>query len=111
MADVIKVKSKKAYEWNQDSKFLYIRVPMPSHTSLKKIEIFLSDLILRVTSLEKKSTHFLDLAQEVDYRSAENKFMLTDGEIHCTLKKKEQVQWEKLLIEDISLADLKTRRR
>ncbi len=51
MADIIKVKSKKAYEWNQDSKFLYVRIPMPSHTSLKKIDIFLSDLILRITSL------------------------------------------------------------
>jgi hypothetical protein len=51
MADLIKVKSKKTYEWNQDTKFIYVRIPMPSHTSLKKIDIYLSDLILRVTSL------------------------------------------------------------
>lgn len=79
MADIIKVKPKKTYEWNQDSKYIYVRIPMPSHTSLKKIDIFLSDLILRVTSLEKKSTHFLDLAHPVDYKSSENKFILTDG--------------------------------
>jgi hypothetical protein len=69
MADIIKVKAKKTYEWNQDQKFVYVRIPLPSHLSLKKIDIFLSDLILRVTSLEKKSTHFLDLAKEVDYKS------------------------------------------
>jgi hypothetical protein len=62
MADIIKVKPKKIYEWNQDSKYVYVRIPMPLHTSLKKVDIYLSDLILRVTSLEKKSTHFLDLA-------------------------------------------------
>jgi hypothetical protein len=51
MADIIKVKAKKNYEWNQDQKFVYVRIPLPSHLSLKKVEIFLSDLILRVTSL------------------------------------------------------------
>lgn len=61
MADIIKVKAKKSYEWNQDKKYVYLQVPLPAHTSLKKVEIFLSDLILRVTSLEKKQTHFLDL--------------------------------------------------
>jgi hypothetical protein len=61
MADIIKVKPKKAYEWNQDKKYVYLQVPLPAHTSLKKVDIFLSDLILRVTTLEKKQTHFLDL--------------------------------------------------
>lgn len=62
MADVIKMKPKKNYEWNQDKKFIFVQVPLPSHTSLKKVDIFLSDVIFRVTSLEKKQTHFLDLA-------------------------------------------------
>lgn len=87
MADIIKIKAKKTYEWNQDKKFVYIQVPLPSHTSLKKVDIFLSDLILRVTSLEKKQTHFIDLAEEIDYRSPDNKFILTDGLLHATLKK------------------------
>lgn len=87
MADIIKMKAKKTYEWNQDKKFVYVQVPLPSHTSLKKVDIFLSDLILRVTSLEKKQTHFIDLAEEIDYRSPDNKFILTDGLLHATLKK------------------------
>jgi hypothetical protein len=87
MADLIKIKPKKNYEWNQDKKFVHLQIPMPSHTSLKKVEIFLSDLILRVTSLEKKQTHFLDLAEEIDYRSPENKFILSNGLLHATLKK------------------------
>lgn len=87
MADIIKIKAKKTYEWNQDKKFIYVQVPLPSHTSLKKVDIFLSDLILRVTSLEKKQTHFIDLAEEIDYRSPDNKFIVTDGLLHATLKK------------------------
>ena len=62
MADIIKVKPKKNYEWNQDKKFIYVQIPLPLHTSLKKVDIYLSDFILRVTSLEKKQPHFLDLA-------------------------------------------------
>ena len=50
MAAVIKVKPKKTYEWNQDKKYIYVQVPLPSHSSLKKVDLFLSDLILRVTS-------------------------------------------------------------
>ena len=37
MADIIKVKPKKKYEWNQDKKYLYVQVPLPAHTSLKKV--------------------------------------------------------------------------
>lgn len=50
MAAVIKVKPKKAFEWNQDKKYIYVQVPLSGHSSLKKVDIFLADLILRVTS-------------------------------------------------------------
>lgn len=87
MADVIRMKPKKAYEWSQDKKFVYVHIPLPSYTSLKKVDIFLSDLILRVTSLEKKNTHFLDLAEGIDFVSSESKFILNNGLLHATLKK------------------------
>jgi hypothetical protein len=78
---------------------------------MNKIDIYLSDLILRVTSIEKKQTQFLDLAQEIDYRSSENKFIISNEHLHATLKKLQaEVIWTVLLIEDISLADLKVRR-
>lgn len=51
MADVIKVKAKKSYVWDQDKKFVYVQIPLPAHTTLAKLEIYLSDLILRVTTL------------------------------------------------------------
>ncbi len=87
MAEIIRVKAKKEYEWNQDKKYVYIQIPLPAHSSLKKVDIFLSDLILRVTSLEKKQTHSLDLLHQVDFRSPENKFVITDGLLHATLRK------------------------
>lgn len=92
MADLIKMKPQKSYEWNQDKKFLYIQVPLQSHTSLKRVDIFLSDLILRVTSRESKKVHFLDLSLEVDYTSPENKFILRDGVLHATLLKTKSIE-------------------
>lgn len=63
MADVIRVKAKKTFEWDQDSKYLFIKVPMPGHTSIKNLEIYLSDLILRITSKQKKSADTLDMGR------------------------------------------------
>lgn len=70
MADVIRVKAKKTYQWDQDNKYLFIKVPMPGHTTIKNLEIYLSDLILRITSKQKKSAQTLDLVKQVDYLSA-----------------------------------------
>jgi hypothetical protein len=72
----------------------------------------LSDFILRVTNRNKKSVCTLDLEKEVDYLSAENKFVVVDGIVNATIKKKNQGEkWERLLVEDISLAELKARRK
>jgi hypothetical protein len=51
MSNTLRVKPKQNYEWNQDKKFLYVQIPLPAHSSLKKVDIYLSDLILRVNSL------------------------------------------------------------
>ena len=51
MSNTLRFKQKHKYEWNQDKKFVYIQVPLPAHTSLKKVDIYLSDLILKVNSM------------------------------------------------------------
>ena len=55
MADVIRVKAKKQYEWDQDNKYIFVKVAMPGHTTIKNLQIYLSDLIFRITSTIKKS--------------------------------------------------------
>ena len=95
MSQTLKFKPKNKYEWNQDKKFVYVQIPLPAHTSLKKVDIFLSDLILKVNSLEKNQVHF---------KSPENKFVLSNGLLHATLKKTEaDLEWQNLLVEDLLL--------
>lgn len=88
MADIVRVKAKKNFEWDQDNKYVFVRIPMPGHTTIKNIQIYLSDLILRITSKQKKSAETLDLLKQVEYLSPENKFVLSDGVVSATLKKK-----------------------
>jgi hypothetical protein len=69
-------------------------------------------LLLRINNKTKKSVDVLDLFSEVDYLSQDNKFVFNDGVIHATLKKKNAGHiWPQLLIDNISLVELKTRRK
>ena len=88
MADLIRVKAKKNYEWHQDNKYVYVKISMPGHLAIKNVEIFLADVVLRITSKIKKSVETLDLLHEVDYLSPENKFVMLDSTVNATLKKK-----------------------
>lgn len=58
-----------------------------ANTSIKKIEFFLSDVVLRVTSLEKKTTHVFDLFEAINYKSKENKNVYVNGVLEITLLK------------------------
>lgn len=49
MADIIKIKPKKKYEWNQDKKFVYFQIQLPAQATLKKIDIYVSDLVFKAT--------------------------------------------------------------
>lgn len=111
MAHIIKIKPNKTHDWEQDQKSVFIKISMPGHTSIKNIEIFLSDVMLKITSKQKKTSKILDLAHEVDYLSSENKFTMIEGVINVSLKKKEaNMEWESLLLEGVSMEEIKTRR-
>ena len=93
MADLVRVKAKKNYEWHQDNKYVYVKVPMTGHTSIKNVEVYLSDLVLRITSKVKKYVETLDFCQEVDYLSSDNKFTMIDGVVNAVVKKKSGEKW------------------
>lgn len=112
MAHIVKIKPKKNYEWEQDQKYVYVKVSMPGHTSMKNIQVFLSDVMLRITSKQKKSSKVLDLAHEISYLSPENKFMMVDGVINVTLKKQQfALNWENLTIQGVSMEEIEARRK
>lgn len=107
--DLVKVKPKKDYEWHQDTKYVYVRLQLPN-TSMKKVDIYLSDLVLRVTSLERRATHFFDLYDNINYRSKDNRNIYAGGVLEITLAKEVEAMWPSLLA-DLPIAELKERRK
>ena len=112
MADVPRIKAKKNFQWEQDNKSVRVTINMPDHKSMKNVQFFLSDLILKVTSKQKKTSQIIDFSHEVDYLSPENKFTLIDGKIIATIKKKDiGQQWEGLVVEDLAREEILERRK
>ena len=55
---------KQKYEWYEDLKSIMIKIPI-KNVSMKKIDIFLSDLVLKINVNEKKMIKVIDLKHEV----------------------------------------------
>ena len=60
MSDLIKVKPKKSYEWYQDNLFVYVVVEA-KNTTIKKIDIELTDTIFKANFRDLKKIVILDL--------------------------------------------------
>ena len=62
---------KQKYEWYEDLKSIKIKFPIKG-VSLKKIDIYMSDLVLKINVNEIKYVKILDLKHEIDFESTEN---------------------------------------
>ena len=49
MADIIKKKPQKKYEWNQDKDFVYFQIQLTTQTTLKNLSIETTDLVFKAT--------------------------------------------------------------
>lgn len=87
MSEVEKVKPKGAdYQWNQDDKFVRIRIPIKGVTS-KKIDVFVADVILKINVPEKKFVVIFDLENEVEPESRETRFVYSGEVLEIALVK------------------------
>lgn len=57
----------KDIDWEQDKDKIRVKVGLTGVTSMKGVEVYLSDCVLRVNVAEKKIVKVLDLEQEVDF--------------------------------------------
>ena len=78
---------------------------------MKGVEVYCSDLVLRVNVADKKLVKVLDLEQEVDFVSKENKYGFGNQMLECTLKKKRAGVWDHLLIRGLNKQQLIERRK
>ncbi len=74
-------------EWEQDQQYVRMKIPLPGVSSMKNVELYLSDCVLRVNVSSARMVKVFDLSQKVDYLSKENKFVFTGSRLECTLLK------------------------
>ncbi|KAL4480776.1 hypothetical protein ABPG72_001645 [Tetrahymena utriculariae] len=108
---VPRVKPKHGYEWYQDNKIVKIRIPIKGIT-MKKIDIFISDLVLKINIIEKKWVRVLDLKHEIDFQGQENNVVYANEVLEIILvKKEEKKHWEDLIEDDLDKEQIKRRRQ
>ena len=97
-------------EWYQDLRKITIRLPLRG-TSLKKIDVYLADLLLKINVQEKNFVKVYDLRHEVDYQSKENSTVYVDEHLEVHLMKKEAKLWDDLLENSLSKEERLARRQ
>lgn len=96
-------------EWSQDNRSINVRIYVGA-TSLRKIDVFLSDLVVKVNIKESKFLKTLDLHAEIDYDNNENLTMYDRGTLELYLIKKEPGVWPDLHFKSSSKEELVRRR-
>ncbi|EAR87721.1 tetratricopeptide repeat protein (macronuclear) [Tetrahymena thermophila SB210] len=108
---VPRIKPKHGYEWYQDNKIVKIRIPIKGIT-MKKIDIFISDLVLKINITEKKWVRVLDLKHEIDFQGQENNVVYANEVLEIILvKKEEKKHWEDLIEDGLDKEQIKKRRQ
>ena len=84
------------YQWTQTDESITVRLPM-KNVLMKSIDVFISDLLLKISAQTIKYFAAVDFLHEVDYRNNKNKTQLIDSRLEIVLSKKVQgVHWNTL---------------
>ena len=91
MSSMSKVTIKKGeakFQWSQTAENVVVSIPIKNVT-MKNINIFYSDLCLKVTAQTIKFFTIIDFAHEVDYLHQKNRAQLLDDRLEIFLMKQE----------------------
>jgi dyslexia susceptibility 1 candidate gene 1 protein len=99
----------KGIQWSQDTSSLNIKLPVLG-VSAKKIDVFFSDLVVKVNAQEISYLKIFDLADEIDYENKENAITYENGILDLFIVKKTERLWDTLTFQHASKEDLRRRR-
>ena len=113
MSSVSKVTVKagtQKYEWSQTDEYVMIYLPM-QNVLLKNIDLFFSDLLLKINAQAIKYFCAIDFSHEIDYKNPKNKTQLVDQRLEVLVHKQVQAQvWSHLEVQGLSKQEAITRR-
>lgn len=99
----------KQYDWSQDADSLIVNIPISS-VSLKKIDVYMTDLVLKINVKENNFIKIFDFESEVDYRNRENKITYNNGVLELLIKKQQPKTWNSLVAQGLSKEEIRQRR-
>lgn len=78
---------------------------------MKKIDLFVSDVVVKINITEKKWVRVIDLKHEVLFLSKETSVIYANEILEVTLLKEDQsIQWEDLVEDQLDKEQIKNRR-
>lgn len=99
------------YKWTQTDEAVVIYIPI-KNVLLKNIDIFQSDLLIKISAQKIKYFAAIDFLHEVDYRHQKNRIQLLDDRLEVFLIKKEfGLKWEDLEIQGLNKKEITERRK
>ena len=99
----------KQYEWSQDINSINVTIPITG-ASLKNIDVYLTDLVLKINVKSTNIVKILDLESEIDYTSRENRTTYNNGLLELYIKKAEPKSWDSLTAKSLSKDETRKRR-
>ena len=99
----------KTIKWSQDLKSLNIKITI-TRVSLKKIDIFMSDLVVKINVQENNFLKIFDLFAEIDYQNKENMITYENDTLDLYIIKHQQKFWDNLTTQKLNKEELRKRR-
>ena len=96
-------------DWGQTKKTVTFTCHV-GHTSLKKIDLAVFDLCVKINLLEKKEVLLIDLHDKVDIGKLSHSFRLQRKTLKITLKKLVHAEWPHLHPRGLKKEDMQRRR-
>ena len=109
VSKIIIKQGEKKYEWSQTDETLTIKVNI-HNVLLKNIDIFQSDLLLKVNAQSIKFFLAVDFLNEIDYKNSKNRVQLLDSNLEVLVFKKQPKQWATLEVQGLNKQELMDRR-
>lgn len=100
----------KAFEWSQDPQSINIKLSIKG-VSRKKIDIFYSDLMVKINVKENNYLKIFDFPEEIEYDSNENIISYEDGVLDLFIRKREDKMWDDLVVKGLSKEETRDRRK
>lgn len=77
---------------------------------MKKIDIFISDFLLKINVLDKNFVKIFDLKYEIDFANPENNAIYNNDILEVILVKKESKLWDNLIETGLTKEEFRKRR-